>query len=219
MTDKPNSWLAGVAVVGLTFLLAGAGCSCPPEPELAGVTPSSPPADISTPQSPPTEPDGMALYTDPIAGLTIFYPEDWAYDAESDEVYFAESEEALKYSDPADPILGVTTGSPLEMELQFGSAASAEDLLDSALVDLRGEEEAEIGEIEAWTFGDVPGAGVKVGWTDTRTGTRMRAYVIAAVSEEVAAIGFGTTPEADWESYEPIFRNMFASLELFLPTP
>lgn len=222
MTDRRNLWLAGV--VGLILLLMGAGCSCPPGPESASVTPSSPPADMSTPQIPPTPepttvPEGMALYTDPIAGLTILYPEDWAYEAESDEVYFAESEEALKYSDPSDPILGVKTGSPLEMELQFGSIAGAEDLLNSVLADLRGEEEAEIGEIETWTFGDVSGVGVEVGWTDARTGTPMRAYVIAAVGEGVAGMGFGTASEADWSSYEPIFRDMFASLELFLPAP
>lgn len=223
MIDRRDSWLAGV--IGLILLLAGAGCSCPPGPQLASSTPSlSPPADISTPQAPPTPepttvPEGMALYTDPIAGLTILYPEDWAYEAESDKVYFAESEEALKYSDPSDPILGVKTSSPLEMELQFGSIAGAEDLLNSVLADLRGQEEAEIGEIEAWTFGDVPGVGVKVGWTDARTGTPMRAYVIAAMSEEVAGMGFGTSPEADWSSYEPIFRDMFASLELFPPAP
>ncbi len=161
----------------------------------------------------------MILYTDPLVGLTILYPEDWAYEVEGDEVYFAESKEALKYSDPLDPILGIKTGSPLEMELQFGSIANAEDLLNSVLVDLRGEEEAEVGEIETWAFGDVSGAGVEVGWTDGRTGTLMRAYVIAAVGEEVAGIGFGTAPQADWSSHEPIFREMFASLEFFLPAP
>ncbi|MFQ6100623.1 MAG: PPC domain-containing protein [Anaerolineae bacterium] len=223
MTIGRASWLAGIA--GLMLLLAGLGCSvCPLVPRLPTATPS-PPTDTPIPEATPTpEPTPtpetlteMVLYTNPTAGLSILYPADWVYETENDDVYFAESEEALAYSDPtAGALFGIRTGSPEEMELQFGTAARAEDLLDSALEDLR-EEEAEIGESEARTFGGVPGAGVEAGWTDEQTGAQMRGYIIAAVGEEVAAVGFGVSTQADWPSYEPIFQDMFTSLELFPP--
>jgi len=162
---------------------------------------------------------GMVPYTNPIAGFSILYPADWIYETGNSDAYFAESEEALEYSDPTEkPTFGVRTGSPEEMELEFGSVASAEDLLDSILDGLREEDEvAEIGEIEAWIFGKVPGAGVEVGWTEEWAETPVRGYIIAAVGEGVAGIGIGVSPEADWPSYGPIFQGMLASLEFFPP--
>ncbi len=161
---------------------------------------------------------GMSLYTNPLAGFSILYPADWTYEAEDAGAYFAETEEALAYSDPAEvPILTVMTSSPEEVERQIGPAATAEDLLDSVLEDLREEEGSEIGDVEAWTFGEVPGAGTEVSWIEGQVETQIHGYVIAALGEGVAGIGFGASPEADWFSYEPIFRDMLASLEFFPP--
>jgi len=160
----------------------------------------------------------MNLYADPLAGCSIEYPKDWVYKTEYGDIYFAESEEALEYADPAEgPVFGIMMGSPDEMELEFGSVASVEDMLDYMLEDLRKEEGAEIGEIESWNFGEVPGAGVEVGWVDEWAEIPIRAYVIAALGEEVAGVGFGASPEDDWPSHETIFREMVASLVLSPP--
>jgi len=160
----------------------------------------------------------VALYTDPLEGFSILYPADWIYEAESGDVYFAETEEALTHFDPATgPIFLIGTDSPEEMELEFGPGLSPGDILDGVLEDLRGEERAKVGEVEVWTFGKVPGAGVEVSWTDERAETRICGYIVAAIGEGAAGVGFGASPEADWLSYEPIVRDMFASLEFFPP--
>jgi len=228
MTGRRTLWLTGV--VGLMLLLVGLGCGiCPlvPQPPTVTPSPSPPPADTSTPEATPTpEPTptpealaGMVLYTNPLAGFSILYLADWTYEVENGGVYFSvEAEGALAYSDPTEgPILAVRTGNPEEMELQFGSAATAGDLLDGILESLREEEGSEIGEVETWTFGEIPGVGAEVGWTDEWTETRIRGYIVAAVGGEVAGVGLGISPEDDWPSHEPIFQDMFASLEFFPP--
>lgn len=155
------------------------------------------------------------LYTNLPAGFSILYPEDWVYYEAFGSVYFAETEEALDVSDPSEvPILVILTGSPEDIEDEFGSTATPQDLLDAVLEDICGEE-CEVGESETWVFGETPGAGVD--WSGSSDGTRVHGYLIAAVGEEVVGIGLGVSPEADWPSYEPIFLDMFASLEIFPP--
>ena len=227
MADRRTLWLAGAA--GLMLLLAGLGCSiCPlvPQPgpthtpvDEATLTPEPTAVPTLTPtQEPPPEPE-MSPYTDPLAGFSILYPADWMYEAERMGVYFAGSEGALVSGDLAEgPMFMVTTVSREEVELVLGPDATAEDLLDSVLEGLGGGEGSEIGEIETWTFGEIPGVGAEVSWSDEWADAQLHGYVIAAVSEgEVFGLGFGTSLEADWLSYESIFQDMFASLEFFPP--
>jgi len=160
----------------------------------------------------------MVLYTNPLGGFSILYPADWTYEAEDGGVYFAEAEEVIEYGDPAQgPILLIVTSSSENMELEFGPGATLEDILDSVSQGLSGEEGVEVGEVETWTFGQVPGAGVEVSWTDEWAETQVHGYIIVAVGEEVAGFGLGASPEADWLSYEPVFQDMFTSLEFFPP--
>ncbi len=226
MAGRRTLWLTGVA--GLMLLLAGLGCSiCPLVPQPG---PTHTPVDEATPtpeptavptltptQEPPPEPE-VSMYTDPLAGFSILYPADWMHEAGDGGVYFAESEGALASSDPAEgPTLAVITVSREEVELALGSGATAEDLLDSVLEGIGGGEESEIGEIEHRTFGEIPGVGVEVSWTEEWADAQLHGYVITAVSEEVVGLGFGTSLEADWLSCASIFQEMFASLEFFPP--
>jgi len=238
MTDRRTLWLTGVA--GLMLLLAGLGCGvCPLVPQpgpthtpVSEVAPTLEPTEVYTltPTLEPTEaptltptqeppPREMSMYADPLAGFSILYRADWMYEAEDGSVYFAENEEMLEYLAPVEgPMLAVMTVSPGETELEFGPDETAEDLLNGMLEGLLGGEGgSEIGEIETWTFGEIPGVGVEASWTDEWDDAQLHGYIIAAVGEEVVGFGFGTSPEADWLSYAPIFQDMFASLVFFPP--
>jgi len=205
------------------LLLASLGCGiCPlvPWPPTATPSPPPPPTDTPTPEATPTpEPTPtpeMALYTDPTAGFSILYPVGWVYEAEAGVAFFAKSEEALEAVDPSEVLLLVVfVGAPEDVEVEFGAMVTAQDLLDNVLEDLRGEEGAEIGEIEAWTFGETPGLGVEIGWIEEDI--QFRGYLIVAVDDEVAGVVIGMCPDADWDAAWPVFRAMFQSLELFAP--
>ena len=226
MTGKRT--LLPIGVAGLMLLLAGLGCSiCSLVPQpgpihtpVGEATPTPEPTEVPTltpTQEPPPE-EEMSIYTDPLAGFSILYPADWTYETEGGSVYFAEDEGALEYFDPADgPMLTVMTVSRDEVELEFGSDVTTEDLLDNMLEGLGGGEGTMIGEIESWTLGEIPGLGVEASWTDEWSGVQLHGYMIATVGEEVVGFGFGTSLEADWLSYAPIFQDMFASLEFFPP--
>jgi len=234
MNSRRALWLAGMA--GLVLLLVSLGCTvcCPfvPQPPTATPSPLPPPIDTSTPELAPT-PDptstptaeapgemiaSMLPYADPLAGFALQYPAGWTYQVESGGVYFAETEEALAYADPVEqPVLAVRTIGPQEMEQQLGPGATAGDLLDSILDDLRGEDGFTLGEFEAWDFGDVPGVGVEVGWIDEWTDIPIRGYIVTAAGEGVAGIGLGASQESEWPSYGLVFKDVFASLEFFPP--
>ena len=233
MTSRRTLWLTAIA--GLMLLLASLGCGiCPlvpqPGPTHTPVhTPAHTPVSEATPTPEPTKtptstptpeppPREMVTYADPLAGLSVLYPADWIYETEAGGVYFAENEEVLEYLDPVEgPMLAVMTVGREEIGLEFGPDATAEDLLDGILESLSGEGGAEIWESETWTFGEIPGVGVEASWTDEWADVQLHGYIIAAVSEQVAGFGLGASPEADWSPYEPIFRDMFASLEFFPP--
>ena len=232
MTDRRTWRLIGAA--GLMLFLASLGCVYPLVPQ-PGPThtpvhmPAHTPASEATPTLKPTEapalpptqeppPIEMSMYADPLAGFSILYPADWIYEAEAGGVYFAENEEVLEHLDPVEgPMLAVMMVSSEEIELELGSDATAEDLLDSMLEGLGGEGGAEIWEMESWTFGETPGVGVEASWIDAEANVQLHGYIVATVSEQVVGFGLGASPEADWSSYEPIFRDMFASLVFFPP--
>lgn len=217
-------WLIGMAAFML--LLTGLGCSiCPLVPQPPTATPS-PPTDTPTPEATPTPeptptpetPEGMSLYTNSLVGFSIFYPTDWVYESEADGTFFAESEGALESSDPSEtPILIIFAGTPEDIEYEFGTAATAQDLLDSVLDGLRSEDGYEEGESESWMFGETEGVGVEVSWVDSWSEVNVHGYLIAAVGDKVAGVGLGASPEDDWASYGPTFQDMFANLEFFPP--
>lgn len=233
MTSRRTVWLTAIA--GLTLLLASLGCGiCPlvpqPGPTHTPVhTLAHTPASEATPTLKPTEaptltptqeppPREMSTYANPLAGFSILYPSDWMSKTEAAGVYFAENEEVLEYLDPVEgPMLAVMTISREEIGLEFGSDATAKDLLNGILESLSGEGGAEIWESEDWTFGEIPGVGVEASWTDEQANVQLHGYVIAAVSEQVTGFGLGASPEGDWAPYEPILRDMFASLVFFAP--
>jgi hypothetical protein len=226
MNEKRRAvWLVGVVVLAL--LLAGLGCSiCPlipqPSPTSTPVSPPLPteaaPEATSTPEPTP-KPETtveMTPYTDPLAGFSILYPEDWAYEAEANGVFFSESEDALEGSPAEAPMFVTFAGSPEDLEYEFGTTAEPQELLDAVLEGLCGDE-CEVGESEPWTFGDTPGVGAQVSWRDSSSEVRVQSYIVTAVGDEVAGIGLGAAPEGDWATYEPIFQDMLASLEFFPP--
>ncbi len=224
MSDRRILWLIGAA--GLMLLLAGLGCSLSPSvPQLPTDTPMPPPTDTPAPVATSTpEPTlvsdaaaGMLSYTNPAAGFSILYPEDWVYDAKAEGIFFSDNEDALEVSNPAEaPIFVVFVGDSDEIENEFGTTETAQSFFDGVAGSLC-EEECEIGESEPWLFGDTPGMGAEVSWVDPLTEVRIRGYLIVAVGEEVAGIGVGASPEDRWSSYEPIFRSMLAGLEFFPP--
>ncbi|MCP4538252.1 MAG: hypothetical protein GY832_14020 [Chloroflexi bacterium] len=225
MGRRASLWLVGLAM--LTLLLAGLGCSvCPFVPQLPSTsTPSPPPANtpvlVNTPTLEPTPTPEvsveMALYADPVMGLSVLYPAGWAYEAETEGVFFSENEDALGTGMMSDsPFFIALANTPEEIEYEFGAMDTVQDLLDAVLDVLCGVG-CEIGESEARIFGDIPGVGVKASWVDTLSEVRIQGYFVAAVSDDVAGVGLGASSEDDWASYEPIFQDMFASLEFFPP--
>jgi hypothetical protein len=131
--------------------------------------------------------------------------------------FFSESEESLEAAEMAEaPFFAILAGDPGDVEYEFGTVATAQDLLD-AVVDGICEDGCEVGESERLTFGDVSGVGVQASWLDTWSEVRIQGYFVAAVGDEVAGVGLGAVAEEDWFSYEQIFQDMFASLEFFAP--
>jgi hypothetical protein len=213
-------WLIGLvgAVVFLVNLACGPS-SFAPQPPTAISTPSSPLVYTSVLEpTPPSASEGqMVSYTNTLAGFSVPYPEGWVYGDSTYSVYFAETQEGLESRNPAlSPLFIVRAGMPEDMELVFEAAATTQELLDSLLTGSCGEE-CEIGESEPWVFGETPGLGVEASWLDPWAGVRVRGYLVAAVSDEVAGVGVTVSPETLWDSYEPIFQSMLTGLEFFPP--
>jgi hypothetical protein len=223
---RVSTRLTGVAVSML--LLAGLGCSlCPFVPQPATATPlppplpTEPPVPEPTPFPEPTPTPGtsveMELFTHSIAGFSVRYPAGWVYQTEDQGAFFSESEEALEAEELAQaPMFAVLAGVPEDVEYEFGTVATAQDLLDAVLEGVCGDD-CKTGLSEPWTFGRTPGVGAEASWQDTMSAVRIRSYVFAAVSDEVAGVGLGASSEDNWASYEPIFLDMIASLEFFQP--
>jgi len=218
-----------VAMAVLALLLAGLGCSvCPFVPQPSPPTtspPPPPPADTPTPRPTPTlvltttpaTSVEMVPYTNPIAGFSVLYPEEWVYEAEVEGVFFAETTQGLETADPAEGLVcAFFAGIPGDIEYILGETTTADDLLDSLVAELC-TEECEMGDSEPWFFGETQGAGREVSWLDSWAEVRVKGYMVAAVGDEVAGIGLGASPEQDWASYKPIVMDVFASLEFFPP--
>jgi len=159
----------------------------------------------------------MAGYTHPTAGFSLLFPEEWVYQEIADGALFAENDEALGLSDPtAAPIGVVFAGSLEDIGYEFGSTASPQELLDGAWYDLC-DTECEIMGRDSRAFGEAPGEWMEVGWTDGMNGQRIRGYLIAAVGDEVAGVGFWGALAGEWDRYGPLFWDVIASLEFHVP--
>jgi hypothetical protein len=187
-------------------------------------TPTEPQSTPTEPQSTPTEPPAPAVpaamdmvpYMNPVAGFSVLYPEGWVYEAERAGVVFSESTESLESGEPSEvPICVFFSGAPEEIEYELGEVTTAEALLDTLLVELC-VHECETGELDSWSFGDTPGVGRKVSWSES-WGSQVQGYMVAALSDEVAGFGLGAAPEDAWALFEPIFQEMIASAEFFAP--
>lgn len=237
MIVRQSLWLAGMA--GLVLLVVGLGCSvCPFVPQPPTATSPSPteerdedtpiPERTRTPE--PTLPPGPTStpvvvlgdrepYTNPMAGFSILYPGNWMYEEQVNGAFFAQSEDALGAGGFAEePLFIVLAGAPEDIESDLGKASTSQDLLDTVQESLcGGEENCEAGEVETWTFGETPGVGQELSWESSMSGEIIRGYLVAAVSDKVAGIGFAGSPEDDYASFEQTFQDMFASLEFFPP--
>lgn len=224
------------AIAALILLLAGLGCGiCPSVPQRPTVTPLPSPSPLPAPtetplpepsptQEPPSTPEvsaetvEMVSYTNSLIGFTILHPADWVYQVGQGEVYFGGVDVELEQFDPASgAMLSITSVPPQEMQLEFGSQATAWDVIQDLVEDLRAEEGAEIGTIEDRSFGEVPGAVVEVSWDAAWSDIRIHGYLFAVVDGGMARVGFGGSPEGVWPSYEPLLQSMLASLEFFPP--
>jgi hypothetical protein len=228
MVEKPvPAWMAWMMAV--LVLLAGLGCSvCSSIPKLPlADTPVPPtePVPTAPPQSTPTEPPDpvvpaavdMVPYVNPVAGFSVLYPEGWVYEAERAGIVFSESAESLESGEPSEvPICVFFSGAPEEIEYELGEITTAEALLDTLLVELC-DQDCETGELDSRSFGDTPGVGRKVSWSESWGDSRVQGYMIAALSDEVAGFGLGAAPEEIWASFEPVFQDMIASVEFFAP--
>ncbi len=221
--------LQWVWIAVLILFLTSLGCSvCPFVPQLPTDTPVPPtdmpapqatPIPTSTPEPTPTSETAveMLAYTNALAGFSILYPQDWVYQSEGSGAFFAESDEALEAAEISEaPFFAVLAGVPQDIEYEFGTVATAQDLLDAVMEGMC-EEGCEVGQSEDLTFGELQGVGVQASWLETWSETRIQGYFVAAVGDEVAGIGLGAVTEEDWPSYEQIFADMFASLEFFPP--
>ncbi len=235
MVEKPvPMWM--VWMMAMLVLLAGLGCGVcssipqlpladtpvpPTEPVPTAPPQSTPTAPQSTPTVPPTAAGTAAVdmvpYVNPVAGFSVLYPEGWVYEAERAGIVFSESEESLESGEPSEvPICVFFSGAPEEIEYELGEATTAEALLDTLLVELC-DQDCEMGELDPWSFGDTPGVGRKVSWSESWGTSRVQGYMVAAMSDEVAGFGLGAAPEEIWASFEPIFQEMIASAEFFAP--
>jgi hypothetical protein len=240
MIEKPvPAWM--VWVMAVLVLLAGLGCGvCSSIPQLPLADTQVPPTPMpatepvatappqSTPtgaQSTPTEPPvppvsaavGLVPYVNPIAGFSVLYPEGWVYEAERAGIAFSESAESLESGEPSEvPICVFFSGAPEEIAYELGEITTPEALLDALLVELC-DQDCEMGELDSWSFGDTPGVGRKVSWSESWGPSRVQGYVIAALSDEVVGFGLAATPEEIWASFEPTFQDMIASVEFFAP--
>jgi hypothetical protein len=239
MIEKPGpAWM--VWMMAALVLLGGLGCGvCSSIPQLPlGDTPAPPtpmpatePVSTAPPQATPTAPPSTLTepptpvvpaevvtvpYVNPVAGFSVRYPEGWVYEAERAGIVFSESAESLESGEPSEvPICVFFSGAPEEIEYELGEIATAETLLDTLLVELC-DEDCETGELDSWSFGDTPGVGRKVSWSES-WGSRVQGYMIAALSDEVAGFGLGAAPEEAWALFEPVFLEMIASAEFFAP--
>jgi hypothetical protein len=163
----------------------------------------------------------MAPYTNPAMGFSVLYPADWVYEDTDAGIVFTESDEALDFENLGEwPVFGVFAGTPASVEEELGghgAVVTTEDLLDSIIEAFSAQGDYESGEVEERTFGETPGVGVEVSWEDSASGERVHAYLVAVMGDEVAGIGIAATAEDDWDEYEPLFQDMFDSLEFFPP--
>jgi len=229
MSARRGLWFVLIAVLMLG--LVGLGCSvCPLIPDGTEVSeteePTDEPDDTEEPTDEPTDepteeptrepPAGMVAYTNPTAGFSVNYSEDWVVEEEAFGAYFYPEDDL-----EGEVFVNILGGPPDEVgdSSGYGAVDSPQDLMDMVLEELESEDDVTIGDIESDTFGDVPGLRVEVSWYDSWDEAQYVAHLIVAANRDVMGLGIGVAFEEDWPTYDLLFMSMFDSLVFFEPEP
>jgi len=173
-------------------------------------TPTLGPTPTATPTMPPTDtPLALKLYSNSAFGFSLQYPGDWQARETRQQVVLAPDSDGLATS-----IIGDTTvtGVAFVVGRQAGGAAQTPSELLSQLIASLPTDATAI-ETGFRTVGQTEWAISQARLNASGGAQEMTAYVAAAVRGGVAYTVLAAAPSDEWETFAPIFQQMFDSLQ------
>ena len=200
---------AVLMVIALLAVLVSACGSSPPEPT---PTPLPPTPTHTPPKSKPTSPPPTPTpevhepnYTNAAMGLSIWYPDDWAFEEFVEQVVFASSEEIIRGTELETGAVMMLTGSELEGPLTL------EDLVETTLSEFAFEE-VETSDPEPCTIGGQPGIMITFEGTPEGGDVHMRGFLGGAERDGWGYLFIGASILDEWSEYGPVLETMLDSV-------
>lgn len=138
-----------------------------------------PPTPTPTPLPPTPTPTPRVKepnYTNAAMGLCIWYPQDWAYEEEEEQVIFGTSEEIIEYG----PEEGQTGAVMVIVGGELEGLETGEEMVEMMVSELRSEEEMKISDQKSHTIGGQHGTMVTFAGTPEDFETPVRGFVAGA---------------------------------------
>lgn len=145
-------------------------------------------------------------YSDPDTGFSIWYPEDWAYEAEIEGVIFASSWESIFAQHVESGALMVVFSEELE------SGQTVEDFLETTLEELYFEE-IESSDPKPRRIGGQRGVIVNFEALPEDSGIRLRGFLAGAERDGRGYLFLGASVVDEWSEYGPTLEKMLDSVQ------
>jgi hypothetical protein len=178
-------------------------------------TPTLGPTPSPTVTMPPTEtPLALKLYSNSAFGFNLQYPGNWQAKETRQQVVLAPDAEGLATSIISDTT--VTKGVAFVVGRQAGSITEEPSGLLAQLIAALPTDASAI-ETGFRTVGQIEWAISQVKTYETDPDREMTAYVAATSHNGTAYTVLAAAPSADWDSFAPVFQQMFDSFQFTVP--
>lgn len=154
------------------------------------------------------------------AGFSMGLPEEWVVMDFMFITYAAADQEALAQVEGGGeefttPVVMAMIAPPEESEMEAGSI---EELTEQMIEeDFEPEEGMTISDPVFLTVGGLDASSVDISGTDPETGQDIYARMITIMGPQHAGVFIGASQQSDWDSFEPTFDAIIASVEFFEP--
>jgi hypothetical protein len=167
------------------------------------------------------------FYSNPDAGISLYYPQGWQYEEWNDDPYYevilASSAEILdsSYGIPqtgAEMIVATDYSTTSDFEFNV-DASSMVDVVDSIAKDEIYDDTIRGQNLHTFKLSGYPAAsGLYVGIIDSDTTSDPSAvYIIAVLRGEEIMLVAGVCPETEWSQYHSIFNSIINSMSIVTP--
>ena len=146
------------------------------------------------------------IYSSDTLGLRIWFPEDWVYEENSDQVIFASSAGLFEGGDLESGAAMLVSGSSLP-------DVSLEEWFEDQAADLDFEEGGATSDIEPRTIGGQSGLILTLQGIPLGSETPVKGFVAAADYEDWGYLFLGVSAADEWAQYGPVLEEMLDTVQ------